>query len=333
MPPKVRIDTKPVLLVRLLAAIDEGRHSFPALQERLAEDGRVPATRTLRRYLKILNDAGFPWHFDRTANTYRFAHGYALRGLDLSSRELFGLVTLRAIGEGMGGSIAEAVNAVTRKLVDSATRSARSKIEAPPSVAFRIDRVKLDEEAESAFRLLSAAERASRSVRFMYRDKEGRVSRRLVDPYGFIVSSGRIYCVGYDQGRHAMRTFAVDNVGKIDVGGATFLRPPGFDIEAFAADSISGVLDAARTTAVRVRFAARVAKAAIAARPVAQAQIAHQADGGVEITYRAASVDEIARWVLGWGAQAQVVVPASARKRIATIARQILAQYEEAAPE
>jgi predicted DNA-binding transcriptional regulator YafY len=124
-----------------------------------------------------------------------------------------------------------------------------------------------------------------------------------------------------------MRTFAVDSIGKVDVLAKTFLRPEGFNVEAYAAASISGVLHAEQTTEVRVRFAARVAKAATAARVVAEREVESCADGSVEIAYRVADVDELVRWVLGWGAQAEIVAPPQARSRIAQVAAEIAAKY------
>jgi predicted DNA-binding transcriptional regulator YafY len=321
-------ESKVVLLVRLLNAIDQGLHSFEDLKDRIAEGGKRPSTRTLRRYLSVLGDAGFPWYFDRAANVYRFAGGYSLRRLDLSGGELFGLVALRSLGASIGGTIGASIGEVAEKLVGSAGRGARARVEATSPMAFRFSEIRLDEPGERAFALLSSAERNSRSVRFAYLDKEGKPSTRTVDPYGFILNAGRIYCVAYDHTRRDMRTFAVDSVGNPKVLARTFVRPDAFNVEEYAAASISGVLHADRTSDVRVRFAARVAKAAVAAGVVAERAVEHRDDGTVEIAYRVADVDELVRWALGWGAQAEIVAPPEARARIAALSAEIAAKYE-----
>jgi len=154
-------EPKIVLLVRLLNAIDEGVHAFEDLKDRIAENGKRPSTRSLRRYLAILSEAGFPWYFDRNANAYRFAGGYSLKRLDLSSGELFGLVALRSLGASIGGTIGASIDEVTEKLVGTAGRSAQARVDAPSSVAFRVAEVGLDGTGERAFSLLSSAERAS----------------------------------------------------------------------------------------------------------------------------------------------------------------------------
>ncbi|HEY1655804.1 MAG TPA: WYL domain-containing protein [Candidatus Tumulicola sp.] len=320
-------EPKIILLVRLLNAIDEGNHSFEILKERIAEGGKRPSTRSLRRYLAILADAGFPWHFDRTAGAYRFAGGYSLKRLDLSNGELFGLVALRSLGASIGGAIGSSIDEVTEKLVGTAGRGAKARVESPAPVTFQLSEIRLDRHGERAFALLSSAERVSRSVAFAYLDKNGNRSARTIDPYGFIINAGRVYCVGYDHGRKDKRTFAVDSVSAPVVLAKTFVRPDGFRIEEYAAGSISGVLHASEASSVRVAFAARVAKAAMAARIVAERSIDRGDDGTVEITYRVNDVDELVRWVLGWGVQAEIVAPEEARRRITALSREVAAKY------
>jgi predicted DNA-binding transcriptional regulator YafY len=320
-------EPKIVLLVRLLNAIDEGRHSFESLKERLAESGTRPSTRSLRRYLAVLSDAGFPWYFDRPTNSYRFAGSYSLRRLDLTNAELFGLVALRSFGASVGGAIGQSIDEITDKLLVNAGTSAKARAEARSPVAFRLAEIRLDEAGEHAFGVLAAGERDARSARFTYEDKEGNRSTRTVDPYGFIVSSGRIYCVAFDHGRRDKRTFAVDSITDPQLLAQTFVKPSDFDVEAYAAASISGVMHGDRTIAVRVRFAPRVAKAAVAARVVAQREVLRNPDGSADIDYHVADLDELVRWILGWGAQAEILSPESARTRIASLAEAVAGKY------
>ncbi len=141
------------------------------------------------------------------------------------------------------------------------------------------------------------------------------------------MSAGRIYCVAYDHARRGIRTFAIDSIGEVDVLGHTFTKPSNFDVDAFAADSISGVMHGNESAPVRVRFAPRVAKAAVAARVVADRSVSRLDDGGVEIEYRVSDADELARWVLGWGTEAEIVAPAPLRLRVADIAKSVVAKY------
>ena len=321
-----RAEPKVVLLVRLLSAIDEGRFSFEELKDQIGEE-KAPSTRTLRRYLSVLSDAGFPWFFDRGTGTYRFAEGYSLRRLNLSQRELLGLVTLKRLGSSLGGTFATAIEETTQKLIRSSDRRTEVSVEYS-SVAIRLGAVAMDDESERVFEQLQGAERDRRRVTFGYTDKNGARTQRRVDPYGFIVSNGRVYLVGFDHTRTDMRVFAVDNVSNVAVTPQTFERPADFNLEAYGAHSVSGVVHGDHVADVTVRFSPVVAKAATAASTVARdRRVVQRDDGGVEITYRVSDPIEIVRFSLGWGAEAEVVAPEEARRAAADIARQLAARY------
>lgn len=321
-----RGEPKVVLLVRLLNAIDEGRHSFADLKVRIA-DGKPPSTRTLRRYLSILADAGFPWYFDRRLGTYRFSEGYSLKRLNLSSRELFGLVTLKRLGASLGGTLSSAIDDAAAKLVEIADARGSASLEGDSSLALRIDQVVLDPETERIFEVLREAEVARRRVSFKYIDKKGARSERSVDPYGFIVSGGRVYLVGYDHARADMRVFAVDNVSAPKMLPTRFEKPADFDLNAFGAYSVSGVHHAAQPTEVTIRFSPIVAKAARRAHVAPQRRIDERVDGAIEIVYAVADPLEIVRWSLGWGGEAEIVGPEDVRRSARDIVQRISERY------
>ena len=319
-----RAEPKVVLLVRLLSAIDEGRFTFDELKAQIADD-KPPSTRTLRRYLSVLGEAGFPWYFDRASGTYRFSSGYSLRRLNLSHRELQGLVTLKRLGSSLGPAFAGAIEETTQKLLASSTSRTGMSIESA-SFAIRFESVAMDENVEHAFEQLQGAERDRRRVRFGYTDKRGAQTRRSVDPYGFIVSNGRVYLVGYDHDRTDMRVFAVDNVSDVVVTPQTFQKPADFNLEAYGANSVSGVVHG-ETADVTVRFSPMIAKAAVAASVARDRRVAQHDDGSVDVTYRVADPQEIVRWAMGWGAEAEVMSPPEARDAAAAIARELAARY------
>ena len=121
---------KIVLLVRLLAALDEGRSYFEELKARIGGDVR-PSTRTLRRYLATLAEAGFPWFYDRAGGTYRLEAGYSLRrhravggrSLRIVDRARSRIVAGRQIGASVGE--------VTEKLTRVADRESGSAARRP----------------------------------------------------------------------------------------------------------------------------------------------------------------------------------------------------------
>jgi proteasome accessory factor B len=52
--------------------------------------------------------------------------------------------------------------------------------------------------------------------------------------------------------------------------------------------------------------------------------------GGLELRMRLGALAEVERWVLGWGAAAEVMEPAALRKRIRGVAESLAATYRTA---
>ncbi|GAC1312772.1 MAG: hypothetical protein NVSMB21_23660 [Vulcanimicrobiaceae bacterium] len=313
-------------MLRLLAAIDEGRHTLEGLKTRLDAES-PPSTRTIRRYLATLAEAGFPWRYDRESGTYVFERGYSLRRLELSGNELFGLLALKGIATSLGGNIGASMDEVAEKLTRVAgDRGARATAKSP--VRVHMADPHLDGERSAYFDTLQRAQREKQSVRFAYVDKAGKRSERHVDVYAFVVSGGRVYAVAYDRGRGAQRVFALDNVTDVRIAPQRYSIPDDFDIEAFAATSVSGIMHADVVTHVRVRYSPVVARAARADRVVREYTVDELTDGAIEIEYAVADPSEFVRWSMKWGAQAEIVAPPDVRAAAAALAREILARYE-----
>jgi proteasome accessory factor B len=313
-----------VLLVRLISALDEGSFDFEGLKRRIGGE-HPPSTRTLRRYLAILAEAGFPWFYDRERGVYRFEESFALRRLDLSGGELQGLEALRGIASSLGGNIGASLDRVTEKLARVSERPAARR--ASPAVVMRVSDAALDPERSAAFELLQRAQRERQSVRFGYVDKAGTRSRRHVDPYGFVISQGRVYAIAFDRGRGALRVFALDGIDAAQISPQRFVLPADFDVAAFASGSISGVISAERMTPVTVRFAPLVAGAAKADRVVRERTIVEREDGGVEITYAVADPREFVRWTLRWGAEAEILSPPEVRDEAREVVARLAKRY------
>jgi len=319
---------KIALLLRLLAAIDEGTHTLESLKTRLDPE-RPPSTRSIRRYLATLAEAGFPWYYDRERGTYVFEHGYSLRRLELSGNELFGLLALKGIATSLGGNIGASMDEVAEKLTRVADGKA-ARASAKPSVRVHLADPQLDGERSANFETLQRAQRDRQSVRFAYVDKAGKRSQRHVDVYGFVVSGGRVYAVAHDRSRAARRVFALDNIADIRIAPQRYTIPDDFDIEAFAASSVSGIMSAGTLTRVTVRYSPVVARAARADRVVRERAIRDREDGGVDIDYDVADPGEFVRWSMKWGAEAEILAPPAVRAEARALARAILTRYDAA---
>lgn len=104
--------------------------------------------------------------------------------------------------------------------------------------------------------------------------------------------------------------------------------PDDFDIEGFAARSVSGIMDSGDVTRVVVRYSPVIAGAARADRVVRERTLTELPDGGIEIAYVVSDPSEFVRWAMKWGAEAEIVEPLAVRSAAVTLAREIVARYD-----
>jgi proteasome accessory factor B len=158
---------------------------------------------------------------------------------------------------------------------------------------------------------LRAAAGAHHTVTFSYRGS----SRRL-DPYGLLLRGGFWYVIGHDHGHDQVRTYRVDRIeGEVDVDPASdFDRPDDFDPEAsFPADP--KLLGDGRPIDAMVWVSA-VHAGEIRRELGDDAVVEERADGSVVVGVPTANLDAFRSWVLGLGADAEVLGPPELRRTI-----------------
>jgi proteasome accessory factor C len=178
-------------------------------------------------------------------------------------------------------------------------------------------RVAVEAEDRETGRMLETLQRArSRlcSVEITYyTGSSGELGRRVVDPYGFVLFGGSWYLVGFCHKAKAERTFKVERVKEVTITGPEYKIPDSFDIAAYSAGHLfrpSGV-----EKEVRIRFSPAIARWILERSSLAR----RRKDGSAEMTLMAGSFAWIARWILQYGAEAEVLAPEEARAEVRKI--------------
>jgi predicted DNA-binding transcriptional regulator YafY len=215
---------------RILAVLEllqtHGRLSGSELASRLGVDGR-----TLRRYIRRLEDLGIPVAVEHGRHGgYMLAPGCKLPPLLLTDEEALALSVGLLAARGLG--LAEAAPGVV---------SAQAKLERvmPPNLRRRVraadETVALDLPRPraapdgAALAALTAAAQARRRVHLAYRSAQSASSERLFDTYGLAYRNGRWYAVGHCHLRQGLRSFRIDRIVGVRPTALGFCRPPDFD--------------------------------------------------------------------------------------------------------
>jgi predicted DNA-binding transcriptional regulator YafY len=166
------------------------------------------------------------------------------------------------------------------------------------------------------------AEQRTLEMRYYSLSRSAETERR-VDPYHLTFYQGGLYLIGHCHLRRDVRVFAVERIRSLRVLDATFTRPPGFDAEAYLRDAwgvVRGDL-----IDVRAVFSA-VAAPHVRGRLWHASQEFRELPGGrLELRLRVADTLEVRRWLLGFGAEVEVLEPPALREAIRHEAERLLA--------
>jgi predicted DNA-binding transcriptional regulator YafY len=219
-------------LLRLLSLL-QARADWSGQQ--LAERLGV-TTRTVHNDVERLRDLGYPVHArPGVGGGYRLGAGAALPPLLLDDEEAVAVaVGLRTAANGSVTGIQEASLRALAKLQQVLPSRLRHRVHAlqAATVEVPVPGPTVDPEVLSA---VAGACRDHQQLRFDYRDHDGSVSVRCVEPHRLVHDRGRWYLVAWDVDRADWRTFRADRIQPRTPTGPRFAPrdPPDGDVAAY----------------------------------------------------------------------------------------------------
>jgi predicted DNA-binding transcriptional regulator YafY len=135
-----------------------------------------------------------------------------------------------------------------------------------------------------------------------------------------------LYLIGWDESRQARRTFKVERILSASLTPASFADEGAATV---ARDMLRAwdVIADEEPVAVTIRFSPAVARRAAETRWHPSQEIEAQSDGSLLWRGRIAGLREVRIWVLGWGADAEVLEPAELRESVAQEIRRAIELY------
>ena len=285
--------------------------------------------KTIVRDVAFMRDRlELPIEFDARINAYRYTHPVsAFPTVQVSEGELLALLVARKALEQYRGTpfhrqLEVSFEKLTGGLKDRISFSPADELQ---SVSFK--NVGLGKADLAVFNALSGATLRQQEIEFDYRKPgEKKSERRRVHPYHLAHRENLWYLVGFDSERRALRTFAVPRLTNPHVLTTTFVRPPDFSPEKFFANAL-GVLGGDRDYRFVIRFSAGVADRVREREWHESQELRDLPDGRLELSLRLGALPEVERWVLTWGADAEVVHPKELRHRLRATAATLLERY------
>ncbi len=304
--------------LRLLLYLDERRElEVPAAASRLG-----CTVRTVYRDLGVLERMGVPLYQEREGARprWRLADGYRRRvNLSLSWSEMLALSAGGGLLSGLAGTLFhESALTALEKLRAALPPQLLARVTAAaPRVSGSIGSSRgYETKRELVSALLEAVERQATLV-VTYRKLGERLDRaRTIDPYNVHVQADGVYVFAWSHERNAGRIYLLDRISAVKATGRCFERKHDFNPSEFLHGAF-GPWDG-KVVAVRLRFAARIARV-VAERKMHPSQRSQlRADGLLDVALEAPPSPQLKAWVRGFGADVKVLSPKSLLSAAAT---------------
>jgi predicted DNA-binding transcriptional regulator YafY len=318
----------------ILREIERARGTGVTIDD-LASLGGV-TTRTIRRDLQALEEAGFPLYDDRSADDGRTRwriNGQAFKGLTagLTLSELSALYFSRTLLESLSATpFRDDVESAFEKLGAALTPYMRQFLDRLPRViATKADpmRRRGDQPQPRVIARVLDATLNLRQASITYESKSSaRTKTYVVHPYRLAYAQGGWYLLAYVPEYGEVRTFALERIHELSLLEERFTPIEELPAEAFP-HSLG--VHSGPPTPVEIRFTSEVAEYVRARDWHPSQQTEETPDGGVRMRLQVCLDRALSSWILSFGPSARVVAPEALAREIAERLDAARKQYEE----
>lgn len=301
-------------LVRILDLINRGR--CPG-REDLAREFEC-SVRTVDNDIQLLRDNHYAIEFDDFRNGYINTNpDQKLPEFDLDYSEVFALTIGKdMLSEYSGTSLEPVLRSALDKIADRLPEKVRvnlkdfvTAVRFKPSGTVSISRKLFFDFADACDdqRIIDIS---------YYGARKGQYTQRKIEPLRVVEHGGAWYCIAWCRLRNDIRMFALHRIQKYTVMDETFIERDGIDVDSFVKQAFL-LEHAGEEQRYSIWFDPLAARYVRERQWHPSQEITDHLDGSLTFAFSATSLDEVRRWVLGFGASAHVLEPAELRRILA----------------
>ena len=314
-------------LLRLFRILEAGR---PRSADELAEMAGV-SRRTVFRDLRLLQQAGFPYRYDRSTRRFYTEHNHALPPLSLDPAEALGLLLAvrqhesSRISPDAGAAVSAAlkIESMLPRVLQDYVQPRLEHIDVRPEPASDAGSI------ADMLSILQSALARTRKVRVRYDSYyEGKQIECIVHPYRLAYIQRGWYLIAYTDDRARILTYKVERIIEIKILQEKYELDPGFSLDEYFGNAWL-MIRGDRRYHIRIRFLPKVAGNVDEVLWHRTQHTQHEPDGSLIFEVDVDGIEEIGWWVLGYGDQAQVLDPPELSEWVAQHAERMLEFYRK----
>lgn len=289
--------------------------------------------RTIRSDIAFLRDRyGAPIAFSRPKGLHYTESEWRLPSISLSKGELFALTLgARMLETYAGSTYAQDLRSAIDRLSERLPAQAWVDLQqlANERILFRCG-AENDLDPEVWHKLENACQKHHSVQMTYYTASRNEVSDRKLDPYVLHIYRGtNPYVIGYCHKRQEIRWFRVDRIQQLEVLNEPFIQDSSFDVK----DHLNMIFQhevGSSPVSVAIWFDVRTAPYIRERRWHPTQELKEHPDGSVTLCMTVRGMNDLKRWVLGYGKGAIVKQPPELEELVRQEAEGMLRQYYQA---
>ena len=286
--------------------------------------------RTIYRYFRQMKtEEILKAEFSKKDGAFSYDGDVAFSDISVTEKEMMAMTIARKdLEHRQAAGLDKSITSALKKIVVNASAKVRKKIKSwERIISFRMSgETQTDPQV---FDTLVKSADSYQQLTIGYKDPEGNVTDREINPLHITCVNGDWYLIAWDLLRNAFRTFCPCRIKTLKPTGETFEWPEGWEVEKHLAKSF-GIFegDPNKEYHTVIRFKERVADFIREKKWKGQTAQVNLPGGGVELHQTLNGLFELHLWILKWGKNAKAISPLELHDMVAKEARAMAAVYE-----
>ena len=284
--------------------------------------------RTFHRDKKIMEELGVPIYYDNHLKEYKILDNFRFKAPNLDQKETEAVLLAAKEYQNRSFPMKKELESGLAKVYNSLPEFLKNSMGSYIKNYEIISEPFVDlEEHQQKFNLLKEAINNENKILVNYYSMSSdQTTERKLDPYNLFFNNGAPYLYAFCHLREEKRIFRIDRIKDIKITAEDFLLPDDFSL-ADELDNAWGVEQGKDEMEVEIRFSGRAARFVPEYHWSDQQEIEEIGENQIIFKVKTGSREEIKKWVLGYGSEAEVLKPAELRKEMQLEIEKMLRNY------
>ncbi|ADQ14925.1 helix-turn-helix transcriptional regulator [Halanaerobium hydrogeniformans] len=284
--------------------------------------------RTFHWDKRVMEELGVPIYYDNHLKEYKILDNFRFKAPNLDQKETEAVLLAAKeyqnrsfpMKKELESGLAKVYNSLPEFLKNSMSGYIKNyEIISEPFVEL--------EEYQQKFELLKKAMNEEKKIIIDYYSMSSdRTTQRKLDPYNLFFNNGAPYLYAFCHLRDEKRMFRIDRIKKLQLTEEKFELPDNFSLSDELQNSW-GVEQGKKEMEVKIKFSGKTARFVPEYRWNDQQEIEEISENEIIFNVKTTSREEIKKWVLGYGSEAEVLSPQDLRAEIQQEIEKMLENY------